>query len=168
MVNFMLGITEKSANENQFRTRPRDPVFAHPPLATQMIIRHPYGMKKILIAEDDALLSSILVNHMAAMGYETTAALDGLQTMEHLRASKPDILLLDIMMPGKDGVEILEEMRADPTLVSIPVIVLTNLTSPEVLARLRKFNIAATLLKVDSTPKTIAENVERVLLEFVK
>ncbi len=87
-------------------------------------------MSKVLLVEDDQFLSSLLKNRLEKEKFDVTLAHDGTEALTALRATKPDIILLDIILPGKSGFEILEEMKADPQLkdkTSIPVIIISNL-----------------------------------------
>ena len=80
---------------------------------------------KILIADDAADNVSLLARYMQAEGYEYISAADGVETLEKTRSFQPDLILLDVNMPKMDGFKVLEEMRADPLIQHIPVIVLT-------------------------------------------
>jgi DNA-binding response OmpR family regulator len=87
-------------------------------------------MAKILLVEDDQFLSSLLRNRLEKEKFEVRLAHDGNEALAALRESKPDLILLDIILPGKSGFEVLEEMRADPQLkdrTSVPVIIISNL-----------------------------------------
>jgi signal transduction histidine kinase len=80
---------------------------------------------KILIADDVPDNITLLARYMKNEGYAYIAASNGFETLEKTRAEMPDLVLLDVNMPGKDGFAVLEEMRADPAIAHIPVIILT-------------------------------------------
>ncbi len=80
---------------------------------------------KILIADDYPDNISLLSRYLASEGYEFISAHDGVETLEKARTEMPDLILMDVNMPRKDGLRALEELRADPTIEHIPVIVLT-------------------------------------------
>jgi DNA-binding response OmpR family regulator len=84
-------------------------------------------LKKILIAEDDEFLSSLLKNRLQRDGFAVQIARTGEETMAALKAIRPDLVLLDIILPGKLGFEILEDVQKDTKLVKIPFMVMSNL-----------------------------------------
>ncbi len=81
----------------------------------------------IMVADDDAEFSDLLKMFLEANNYRALMVTDSLQVMERLRAEKPDALLLDIMMPGKDGFAIMEEMQESADTAEIPIIILSAL-----------------------------------------
>lgn len=82
---------------------------------------------KILIAEDDTFFQKFYSIELLELGYEVEIARNGVEALEKMRANKPNILILDIIMPEKDGFEVLEEMSRDTSLKSIPVLVFSTL-----------------------------------------
>lgn len=122
-------------------------------------------MKTIIVAEDDTLLSTILVKNFQNAGFDALAAHDGVMAIDMVKSKHPDLLLLDILMPGKDGFEVLEDIRNDPQYKELPVIVLTNFDSEEYIARAKSYHVVDCLLKIHSTPKSIVERVDQVLGE---
>jgi len=88
-------------------------------------------MKKILVAEDDKFLSNAYRVKLAKAGFEAKIVTDGLATMEALKTFIPDLILLDLVMPRKDGFAVLKELQADEKLKSIPVLVASNLGQKE-------------------------------------
>ncbi len=121
-------------------------------------------MAKILVAEDDSLLSSMVVRRLQADGYDTEAAYDGAQTLEKIKGWKPDLLLLDILMPGKNGYDVLEVMRAEGTHVSMHVVVLSNLSAKEDVERAKKYGVTDFLVKATTTLDEVAQKIKSVLL----
>ena len=98
-------------------------------------------MSKILLVEDDPFLSSLLKTRLEKEKFEVTLARDGAQAVEALRANKPDLILLDIILPGKSGFEILEQVKSDPQLrdrTGVPVIIISNLGQESDLERGRE------------------------------
>jgi two-component system phosphate regulon response regulator PhoB len=81
--------------------------------------------KRILIVDDEVSLRALVRVNLEVDGLEVSEAVDGIEAMNMLKESQPDLILLDIMMPGKDGIEVLEELAADEKLRGIPVILLT-------------------------------------------
>jgi len=91
--------------------------------------------KRVLIVDDESSLRTLVKVNLEVDGLEVSEAVDGIEAMNMLRESKPDLILLDIMMPGKDGIEVLEELAADKNLRDIPVILLTAKGEQEDLER---------------------------------
>jgi len=81
--------------------------------------------KHILVVDDEASLRALVRANLEVDGFEVSEAVDGLDAMKKLGEIHPDLILLDIMMPGKDGIEVLEDLAADDRLRNIPVILLT-------------------------------------------
>ena len=81
---------------------------------------------KVLVVEDDPSVRGLLQTLLSAEGYEVATASDGLAGLVKAAASPPALVLLDLMMPDLGGVRVLEEMRDDPELADIPVIVVTG------------------------------------------
>ena len=89
-------------------------------------------MKKILVAEDEEVLLNVLKDRFEAEGWEVTTARDGEEAVESIKKTRPDLVLLDLLMPKKDGFEVLKEIRGDPEFKTLPIIVvLSNLGSDE-------------------------------------
>lgn len=120
-------------------------------------------MKKILIAEDDNFLASLLLSQFHNAGFDAMGAVDGADALGKVKSWNPDILLLDILMPGKDGYAVLEEIRADPAHGKLPVIIFTNLGEAGDIERVKKLGITDYLVKANTTPKAILEKVQEVL-----
>lgn len=87
--------------------------------------------KTILIAEDDKFLSNIYRIKFSSKGFDVSLATDGIQAMEMIQKKKPDIILLDLLMPKKDGFQVLSELKKNPVWKEIPVVVASNLGQSE-------------------------------------
>jgi DNA-binding response OmpR family regulator len=83
-------------------------------------------MKKILITEDNQLMATICQEKFQSEGFEVAVARDGHAAIHHLKISPPDIVLLDLMLPEVNGVEVLQFIRSQTSLRNLPVIVLSN------------------------------------------
>lgn len=92
-------------------------------------------MKTILLVEDDKFLSSLLKNRMEREGLVVLYASDGEEAINILKDNKPDLVLLDIILPKKNGFEVLETIQADPALQKSPVIITSNLGQDSDVAR---------------------------------
>ncbi len=86
--------------------------------------------KRILIVEDDNVLRDVLGEKLEKNGYLVEKAQDGLVAMEKIHANKPDAVLLDILMPHMNGIEVLEELHKDPLFQGIPVVIISNSGQP--------------------------------------
>lgn len=79
----------------------------------------------ILVADDDPQILTMLGIRLSKRGYQVVEASDGLQTLKKAREQKPDLVLLDVMMPGKNGWEVAKELRADEDLRDVGIVMLT-------------------------------------------
>ena len=79
----------------------------------------------ILVADDDPQILTMLGIRLSKRGYQVLEAADGLQTLEKAREHRPDLVLLDVMMPGKNGWEVAKELRADEDLKGVGIVMLT-------------------------------------------
>lgn len=83
--------------------------------------------KKILLIEDDPFLSSLLGNRLKKEGFDLDTVKSGNDAMKALRAKLPDLVLLDIILPGKSGFEVLEDIKSEPPVARVPVMIISNL-----------------------------------------
>jgi len=81
----------------------------------------------ILYVDDDRLLLKLCCDVLELHGYRTIIASDGAMAIETAREARPDLILLDVMMPGMDGLEVCRRLRADPALRDIPIVLMTSL-----------------------------------------
>jgi DNA-binding response OmpR family regulator len=86
---------------------------------------------KILLAEDDEVLSKVVYEELTEAGFESFQAHDGEVGLQLAREKKPDLILLDVLMPKKNGFDVLEELKRSPDTKEIPVIMLTMLGSDD-------------------------------------
>lgn len=119
--------------------------------------------KKILIVEDDAVLQKVLSEYLAGEGFEIASALDGEVGLEMVKTSKPDLILLDIILPKKDGYEVLKEVKSDPATNHIPIILLTNLDSISDVERALELGATTYLVKADYKLEEVASKVKEIL-----
>ena len=83
--------------------------------------------KKVLIVEDDKFLNDLLAKHFGKEGFNFDLAPDGETALAKAEKVKPDLILLDIYLPGIDGYEVLRRLKSNPALASVPVVILSNL-----------------------------------------
>ena len=105
-------------------------------------------LSKILYAEDDSDILSVAKMSLEMVGgFEVCACLSGTEALDAAPEFAPDMVLLDVMMPGMDGVATLEKLREDPRTANIPVVFMTAKAMPSDVARLRALGAADVLLK---------------------
>lgn len=119
--------------------------------------------KRIIIVEDDAVLRDVLAEKLQRSGYTVDTAQDGIVAMEKIHAIRPDCVLLDILMPRKSGIEVLEDLHADENLRNIPVIIISNSGQPVEIQRAQELGAREFLIKAVFDPNEVLEKVKRVL-----
>ena len=120
---------------------------------------------KITLVEDDEILSKVLYEELKEAGFEVTQAFNGEDGLARIKASRPNLVLLDIVMPKMDGFQVLEALKASPATRTIPVIVLTMGGGDEEIKK--GFRLGANDYIVKSQ-HAVAEIVEKVKNFFVK
>lgn len=120
-------------------------------------------MGSILLAEDDVLLVRLYQRKFAHDGFDVRVAMDGQEALLAIMQEKPDLILLDIMMPKLNGLEVLERLKKNVETKGIPVIVLSNLSRGEDINRALELGAAAYLLKSDTLPSAVVAKVKEVL-----
>ena len=120
-------------------------------------------MHKIAIIEDDQAISQMYRFKFEAEGYTVETAENGKLGLQLVESMKPDIILLDLMMPEMNGDEMLKRLRATDWGKNIKVIILTNMGEQEAPANLRQYHVEAFIVKADMTPRQVAELVKESL-----
>lgn len=115
---------------------------------------------KVLLAEDDQFLVKTLKERLEQEGFTVVIALDGGQAMERVNEVKPDIVLLDLMMPVKSGFDVLEEMKANSELKKIPVVILTNLGQESDTRKCLDLGATDYLIKAKIAMKDVVEKIK--------
>ncbi len=119
--------------------------------------------QKILIVEDDKFLRELITRKLTSEKYEIVEAIDGEEGLKKIQKEKPDLVLLDLILPGIDGFEVLSKVKEDPALSSIPVIILSNLGQREEVEKGLKLGAVDYLVKAHFTPNEIVEKMKEVL-----
>jgi len=119
----------------------------------------------ILVAEDDRFYANIYNTRLTREGYDVVVASDGEQALKIARDRKPDLILLDLILPVKDGFETLEELRADNELKNVKVVVLSNLGQEADVQRVKKLGVEAYLVKTDLSIQEMIDKVKSCLSE---
>lgn len=115
--------------------------------------------KKILLVEDEEIIYNLLQKKLKGAGYEVKIAKNGEEALDSLEEEKPDVLLLDIVMPKKGGFEVMEEMQEKDGLEGIPVIVISNSGQPVELDKAKKLGADDWLIKTEFDPDEVIEKV---------
>ena len=115
--------------------------------------------KKILLVEDEEIMVSLLQRKLTKEGYEVSIARDGEEGLKLMREIKPDLVLLDIVMPRMGGLEVMEEMQKDQELKNIPVIVVSNSGQPVELDKAQKLGARDWLIKTEFDPQEVIDKV---------
>ncbi|MDO8639468.1 MAG: response regulator [bacterium] len=117
-------------------------------------------MAKILVVEDDKFLRELIARKLTQEAYIVVQAVDGEDGVKKIKAEKPDLVLLDLILPGIDGFEVLARIKDDQSLGSIPVIILSNLGQKEDVERGLKLGAVDYLIKAHFTPGEIIEKIK--------
>jgi DNA-binding response OmpR family regulator len=120
-------------------------------------------MKKILIIEDDQFLMDIYATRLRQEGFEVEEAINGEISLTKLKESPPDLILLDIILPMREGFEILKEIKSDERLKNLPVIIISNLSQREEIKRALSLGAVKYLVKSDYTPSQIVKEIKKIL-----
>ena len=121
-------------------------------------------MKKILFVEDEPSLQKAVSEVFIQEGFELLSASDGEEGLKITKEEKPDLILLDLILPKKDGFEVLKELKADEKLKDIPVIVLTNLEGIGDVEKAIQLGATTYLVKANYR----LEDVVRKIKDFLK
>ncbi|PIV46994.1 response regulator [bacterium (Candidatus Gribaldobacteria) CG02_land_8_20_14_3_00_41_15] len=119
--------------------------------------------KKILVIEDDNMISSMYKTKFEAEGFAVFIADDGAKGLELAKQEKPDIIMLDVILPRLDGFSVLEELKKDSATKDIPVIMLTNLGTEEDKVKGEKLGAADYLVKASLTPGQVSQKIKTAL-----
>lgn len=123
---------------------------------------------KILFIEDDVTLVKMYERKFTSDGYEVVIAYDGMEGLEKATKEKPDLVLLDIMLPKLDGLALFKKMRSLPETFNTPVILLTNFGQEDAVFECFKLGAVDYLVKADVTPQQVVAKVENFLAEQKK
>ena len=117
----------------------------------------------IVLAEDDSFLTKVYGSLLKETGYEVTIVRDGDAALKAMNKRKTDLLLLDILMPKKDGFDVLKEMKESKKLKSIPVIVLSSLEQESDVKTAMELGAKDYFTKSDTEIETLISKVKKIL-----
>ncbi len=115
--------------------------------------------KKILLVEDDPFLSSLLKNRLIKESVEVTHAHDGQEALDILKTYKPDLILLDLILPKKSGFEVMEGIKQDPQLQNAPIIIISNLGQPEDIQKGQQLGAVEYFIKAKTSIDDLVGNI---------
>jgi DNA-binding response OmpR family regulator len=119
--------------------------------------------KKILVVEDDAVLQKALGEYLGSEGFEVASALDGEIGIQMAATEKPDLILLDIILPKKDGFEVLQAVKSDEQTKNIPIILLTNLDGISDVEKALELGATTYLVKADYKLEEVTAKIKSIL-----
>lgn len=120
-------------------------------------------MKKILFIEDDENLVSSVKTFIEKEGYDFSSAFDGEEGMLKVKSAQPDLILLDIILPKKNGFEVLKELKENPELKNIPVVILTNLEQESDIEKALSLGAYTYLVKANYSLEEMVRKVKEIL-----
>lgn len=118
---------------------------------------------KIAIVEDDLKISQMYRMKFEALGWTVETADNGEDGLDMVKEMMPDIILLDLMMPGINGDEVLARIRETDWGKEIIVVILTNMGKEEAPERLKNLNVRSYIVKAEMTPRQVAEEIVSIL-----
>ncbi len=119
--------------------------------------------KKILAVEDDQAIQKALTDKLRFEGFVVFTAADGKKALELAKSEKPDMILLDLILPEKDGLAVLEELQWDAATKDIPVVVLSNVSNEKVEEQARTRGVVDFMVKTDWRLDQIVEKIKKTL-----
>jgi DNA-binding response OmpR family regulator len=120
-------------------------------------------MKSILLVEDDPFVVDIYVTKFKEAGFEIDVAENGDEALRKLKEKKPDLLILDIVLPNIDGWELLKQIRTDLGLEDLKVVVLSNLSQKSEVEKGTEFGVLRYFIKAHYTPSEVVEEIKKIL-----
>lgn len=118
-------------------------------------------MKKVLIIEDEPILIEMYRDKLSRAGFKVFTAIEAEEGISLAVKKLPDLVILDILLPRKNGISFLKEKKNNSKISSIPVVVLSNFDSPETREDASKLGAKAYLLKTDYTPTDLVNKIKK-------
>lgn len=125
-------------------------------------------MKRILLIEDDPFLAEIYVTRFKSAGFDIEVARDSVLGVSKTKESKPDLILLDIVIPNMNGFEVLRLLKKDADVSDIPVVILSNLGEEENVKKGLSLGAVAYFIKAHYTPTEVVVKVKEILEKALK
>lgn len=118
--------------------------------------------KTVLIVEDDEFLRSLTAKRLEKENYAIEVAVDGESAISVLDALKPDIILLDLLLPGKDGFEVLKKIRSTEAVKTVPVVIFSNLGQKEDIEKAKALGVDDFLIKANFTLDDVVAKINKL------
>ena len=125
-------------------------------------------MAQVLIVEDDPLMSRMYQKIFTFEKYDVVLAADGQEGLDKAREIKPTLIMLDIMMPKMNGLEVLDKLKADPELKAIPVVLLTNLAGQQDAETGLSKGAVKYIVKSQYEPKEVFDMVNEIIAGYTR
>lgn len=125
-------------------------------------------MSKILIIEDDPLMFRMYKKIFTFGGFEVEIAADGEEGLQKAKSWKPNLILLDMMMPKMNGLQVLDQLKADPACKATPVIVLTNLAGEQDAETALSKGAVRYIIKSEQDPKSVTNIVKEIIAGYTR
>lgn len=122
----------------------------------------PAAAKTIVLIEDEQIILDLLVRKLESAGYRVQTAMDGESGLALIHSAKPDLVLLDMMLPKLDGFGVLEKLHAEKMMPTLPVVIISNSGQPIEIERALKLGVRDYLIKVNFDPKDVLVKVQAV------
>lgn len=119
--------------------------------------------KKILLVEDDEMLHTMYTQKFTKEGYDVKSGYNGAEGVTLAESEKPDVILLDIIMPKMDGFAALKKIKKNAATANIPVILLTNLGQEEDIRKGKELGAADYFIKANHTPQEVVDKVKSII-----
>lgn len=132
---------------------------------TQEVSKKSSGNPKpvILVVEDDKFLRELIVRKLQKEDFDTEAAIEATEAFKLIEGKKPDLILLDLVLPGMDGFQITSHLKKNPETANIPIVILSNLGQKEDIERAKDCGAIDYMVKANFTPGEIVEKVRQIL-----
>lgn len=121
-------------------------------------------VRRVLLVEDDPFISKAYAHYIARSGYAVDVALNVIEARKKLAVRRPDIILLDIIMPGINGYEFLEELKKKSAHKDVPVIMISNLSEQSAIARCKRLGAADYLVKSNLFMRDVIDKIQRQIV----
>jgi DNA-binding response OmpR family regulator len=115
---------------------------------------------KVLWVEDDKLIGAILAKRLIASGFDLFHAKSGEEALESLKQAIPDVIVLDLLLPGINGFDVLKEINKDSVLSKVPTMILTNLSKPSDIERAQAFGVKKFMIKATASLEQIVKEIK--------
>ena len=120
-------------------------------------------MKKILLVEDEKILAEMYRDRFSQAGFEVFLAFESREGLALAKKERPDLIILDLLLPRENGIIFLNWLRKDPEIASIPVVAFSNYDDPETKRQAFKLGVKDYLIKTSYTPQEIVEKIKGYL-----